>query len=516
MANRDPCLSGAAATPPVDCASDDAIRQAVRRSLLIRMSALMGVCLVPGLNACGSDGSSGTTLTASRDPALPPATPSEDGDVQADVTFRSVPTAARLDSRFAGLSYETTKLAVPMFTGTNTPLIQLFGLLGPAVLRIGANAVDRSSWNGAVEDLTPILPSHIDALADFVQATQWQVIYGVNLAQNTPANAADEAAYVAARLGPSLLAWEIGNEPDLYRRHGYRPDDWNYEDYLDEWQDFHAAMSEASPGVAFSGPSTSYDLERNTLLFAHDAREHLALLTHHYYRADRDDPSSTLALLLEPDPALVTELASLVQAASDAGIPWGVRLTEANSFYGGGLPGVSNAYGSALWVMDFLFTCALAGCTGVNLHGGNQGSYTPIADIDGAVVEPRPEFYGMVMFANAAQGLPLQGTVATDADVDFSAWGVQRDDGGLNAILINKDDRRTVGVHLATGISANQFDPLWLQGTGLSSDSGYTLGDAEIGNDGSWVPQPRPPLTGSGGLLDVLLPPATAVLMRSL
>lgn len=92
------------------------------------------------------------------------------------------------------------------------------------MLRIGANQVDRSSWNGVVEGLTPILPAQIDAFAAFVQATQWQVIYGVNLARNTPANAADEAAYVAERLGPSLLAWEIGNEPDLYVRHGYRPE----------------------------------------------------------------------------------------------------------------------------------------------------------------------------------------------------------------------------------------------------------------------------------------------------
>src|SRR5690606_39244453 len=144
---------------------------------------------------------------------------------------------------------------------------------GPPVLRIGANAVDRSSWNGEVGELTPILPEQIDALAEFVEATQSQVIYGVNLARNTPTRAADEAAYVADRLGSSLMAWEIGNEPDLYRRHEYRPAEWGYDDYLEEWRDFHEAMSEASPGVPFSGPGTSFDLERNTLRFAEDARE---------------------------------------------------------------------------------------------------------------------------------------------------------------------------------------------------------------------------------------------------
>lgn len=490
--------------------------QAERRRLLTRMSALAGVGLLPvGLKACRGD-EGRPALAANPPPAQPAPPPIENADVHAEVSFRSAATATHLDSRFAGLSYEKTKLAVPMFTATNAPLIRMFSLLGPAVLRIGANAVDRSSWNGAVDDLTPILPSQIDDFADFVEATQWQVIYGINLAQNTPENAADEAAYVASRLGSSLLAWEIGNEPDLYRRHGYRPDDWGYEDFLDEWHDYRAAMSEASPGVPFSGPGTSFDLERNTLLFAEDAGEHLSMLTHHYYRASRDDPSSNLALLLEPDPALATELTSLVAAASEAAIPMGVRLTEANSFFGGGLPGVSSAFGSALWVMDLMFTCALAGCTGVNMHGGNRGSYTPIADVDGMVVEPRAIFYGIVMFASAAQGLALEGVVAADTDFDLGAWGVQRDDGGLNAVLSNEDRERSVGVRLATGISATVFEPLWFEGEGLATTSGFTLGGVPIENDGTWTPLPQRPLNGSAGLLEILLPPATAVLVRSL
>jgi len=435
--------------------------------------------------------------------------------VLAEVTFKAVPSAVRLDSRFAGLSYEKTKLVVPMFTGTNAALIQLFSLLGPAVLRIGANAVDRSSWNGEKRGLTPILPAQIDALAAFVRATRWQLIYGVNLARNTPANAAREAAYVAERIGESLLAWEIGNEPDLYRRHGYRPADWGYREYLGEWREYQRAMSDAAPGVPFSGPGTAFELEDNTLLFARDERHRLAMLTHHYYRADRDDSRSTLALLLQPHAGLMRELASLVKAASDNDIPLGVRMTEANSFHGGGLLGASDALGSALWGMDFMFNCAVAGCRGVNMHSGNRGPYTPIADVDGEVVEIRPLFYGLVMFAQAAQGLPLQGTIATDANINVSAWGIQREDGGFNAVLINKDDRRSVGMNLNTGSGAAHFEPLWLKGTGLAATDGQTLGSVTIGTDGSWVPQAQPQLTASAGQFNAVLPPASAVLVRS-
>lgn len=511
MPREDDPASGAMPPSP-DGALDATAPQAGRRSFLIKASTLVGASLLPA--ACG-DGSDDAPAPPA--PPAPPPVPPETGDVQAEVSFRPVDTAARVGSRYSGLSYEKHKLAAPMFTGTNAALIQLFRLLGPAVLRIGANAVDRSSWEGAVDGLTPILPSQIDALAAFVQATQWQVIYGVNMARNTPADAASEAAYVAARLGPSLLAWEIGNEPDLYRRNDYRPSSWNYDDYLEEWRALRDAMSQASPGVSFSGPATSFDLARFTLPFVRDEGATLAMLTHHYYRADRNDPDSTLALLLQPHLGLLTELSRLVPAAAAEDIAQGVRLAEANSFYNGGVPNVSNAYGTALWVMDFMFICALAGCTGVNIHGGGSGpGYTPIADRDGLVVEARPELYGMLMFAQAAQGLPMEGTVDADAVINVSAWGVGRDDGGLNAILINKDGSRSVSMDLATGTTATRFDPLWLNGTALPATTGHTLGGVTVGADGSWAPQPQEPMIASDGRLDVLLPPASAVLLRSL
>ena len=505
--SHDPPVRGPRTAPPIDEREAAAVQRA-RRSLLIQASALLSSSLLPALTACGGD--SGPAAPA---PAPAPAGPS----VQADVSFQSVATAVHVDSRFAGLSYEKNKLAVPLFTGTNAALIQLFRLLGPSVLRIGANAVDRSSWNGAISGLTAILPGQIDALADFLQATQWQVIYGVSLARNTPGNAADEAAYVAKRLGSSLLAWEIGNEPDLYRRLGYRPDSWGYADYLKEWRAVRDAMSAASPGVAFSGPATAFDLTRVALPFAKDEGAGVPMLTQHYYRADGEDAGSTLDLLLQPDPNLQSELAILVKAASDAGMALGMRYDECNSFFDGGAPNISNAYGTALWVMDFMFTCAVAGCTGVNLHGGGKGpGYTPIADSDGTVVEVRPEFYGLLMFTQASPGAPMAGTVTSSASMNLNAWGVARADGGLNVVLMNKDATSGVSMNVATGIAAGSFDPMWLRGSALSATTGQTLGGVGIGNDGSWTPQPQAPLSASGGLLSVPLPPASAVLLRSL
>jgi hypothetical protein len=377
--------------------------------------------------------------------------------------------------------------------------------------------VDRSSWKGAVSGLTAILPEHVDALSYFSQATDWQVIYGVNMARNTLAGAADEAAYVSAVLGAALRAWEIGNEPDLYSRLGYRRDSWTYEDYLKEWRAQRNAMREASPGVPFSGPATAFAVSRIALPFAEDEGSRVALLTQHFYRGDGEESDSTLELLLEPDPNLQSELSVSVEAAVETGIPQGMRYAECNSFFNGGKTKISNASGTAFWAMDFMFTCAVGGCTGVNFHGGGRGpGYTPIADDDGVVVEARPAFYGLLMFTRAGPGLPIGGTVTTSEKINSSARGIERRDGGFNAILINKDDARSLKLNVATGSPATGFDPLWLRGGSLAASTGQILGGAPVSSDGTWAPKPQGSLSAGGALLNALLPPASAVLLRSL
>ena len=103
-----------------------------------------------------------------------------------------------------------------------------------------------------------------------------------------------------------------------------------------------------------------------------------------------------------------------------------------------------------------------------------------------------------------------------DAAINISAWGVVRDDSGINFVLINKDGSRSVSMELEIGATATRFDPLWLRGAALAASSGHTLGGVTVGNDGSWTPHPQEPMIASNGRLTALLPPASAVLLRSL
>jgi len=92
-------------------------------------------------------------------------------------------------------------------------------------------------------------------------------------------------------------------------------------------------------------------------------------------------------------------------------------MTEGNSCFGGGKPGVRDAFASALWGADYMLPWALAGYRGINVHGGGEGLYTPIAIGENLSTELRPLYFGM-QFAQQFAGWTLQNcTVDGEADL---------------------------------------------------------------------------------------------------
>jgi hypothetical protein len=164
---------------------------------------------------------------------------------------------ANIPASFAGLSYEKGALPFTFFSSSNTGLVALFRRLGPGVFRLGGSSVDKTFWNHAGPGRTPneIAPSDIDRLAAFITATGWSVLYGVNLARSTPAEAADEVAYAVKSFGSMLAGIEIGNEPDLYPG-TYFPANWSFADYLALWKNSQSAIRLQSPHVPPPAPSS--------------------------------------------------------------------------------------------------------------------------------------------------------------------------------------------------------------------------------------------------------------------
>ncbi len=417
-----------------------------------------------------------------------------------------------ISPRFLGLSYEKSMLSRGLFDATDTAMIGLLRSLGQGVLRVGGNQVDRTIWrpDGPGGEAAFIAPADVRRFAAFAQATGWQVLYAVNMGANNPAAAADEVAFASTILGDTLAGIEIGNEPDVFHSNGLRNRAYNYALYSYEWQLLADAVRARTPNVVLTGPASAGNVRDFTLPFARDYGGEINLLTQHYYRANGILASSTVDVLLQPDPNLPSMLRSLANAVADNHIRAGFRLAEANSYYNGGAPNVSNSFAGALWLLDFLINLARAGAGGVNLHGGGNGpGYTPIGDDGRQPVEVRPEYVAMRLMAPLSGGTLLSAGVDADG-LNLGACAVRATSGQTQLLLVNKDRSREARVQVALATAAHESALMRLTGDSLDSKLGVRLGGSAIRRDGAWDGRPEI-IAVTGGTLSFDLPPATAV-----
>ncbi len=445
--------------------------------------------------------------------------------VDATVSFSPTNTGRVLNPAYCGLSYEKSELTGNLFTSNDVSLISMFSQIAPAVLRVGGNSVDTTCWGG-ISNKTPINASDVDAFAGFVNSlpTNWHVIYGINMSVNSPTNCAAEAAYVAKAIGQHLLGFEIGNECDLYSGNGIRSSSFTYAQFVSQWQALAGAITNTVPGWAITnggngwtltGPASAGNTTGYTIPFATNEEGIISLLTQHYYRANGQSASSTLPFLLQPDTSLPGTVSNLVSAATRANLPLGFRMDECGSFYNGGAPNVSDAYGAGLWALDFMFILAENGCQGINFHGGGDGTgYTPIADNGTSVVQARAEFYAEKMFSLADQGSVVPSIITLSSNINFTAYGIRRPNGAMSALLNNKDTNNGVQVSVNLGGDVSAAQAIELTGTNLNSTNGITLGGAPINPNGSWAGGVQFVTTATNGQVSFLVPPMSAVLLN--
>ena len=367
----------------------------------------------------------------------------------------------RIPTDFTGLSYESAQLANPQFfSAENKPLIELFRQLTTSGnLRIGGGSSEYTTYSNAapsgpppfevfgpdtsktVKHGTTTTALALRNLRAFLDATGWSCLYGLNLGQGTKENAAAEAEAVFRILGPKLVAFQIGNEPDSFRNR-YRPASYGPDDYIAEWNTFHDAIVARVHQAKFAGPDISNKLPFLTA-FAQEARKHrdVILLTGHYYAmGPARSPDATIEQLAEPNPKLATMHASGFEAVAEAmkisGLPF--RMSEGNSCWDGGKPGVSDTLASALWCADAMLRFASMGWCGMNLHGGGNGYYTPIAGAPSSGFTRRPEYFG-IQFAQTFAGAQLVPARLTGAPDHITAFAADRN-GSRSVAIINKTE----------------------------------------------------------------------------
>jgi hypothetical protein len=379
--------------------------------------------------------------------------------IHGTLTIDESSTLSTIPQDFIGLSYESAQLANPaFFSAENTALIALFRELSDwGVLRLGGGTSEFTAFTADetqaaapfdavgpdtsknVKSDTIITRQSLRNLREFLDATGWRCLYGLNLGRGPVARAVQEASYAQSILGPRLIAFQLGNEPDAWRNR-YRPATWSYADYWKEWSAAATAIEVRVPQASFAGPDVSNKLAYVTGFAEdkkHNAHDVVMLTSHYYAMGPAGAPGITLDKLLSPDPKLERDLAIAMAAAHSAGLPY--RMSEGNSCWNGGQSGVSDTLASALWVADMMLDFASLGCAGVNLHGGGNGFYTPIAGTLAEGFTRRPEYFGVELIK------PFTGATLIRSKLDCANDRVRayaaRKSGSAMVLIINKSDQ---------------------------------------------------------------------------
>lgn len=439
---------------------------------------------------------------------------------------------AKVPADFMGLSYESGQLAYPdFFSAENKALIEMFRTLSPAgVLRLGGNLSEFTVWSetelapppdaGGLVGPDPghraprtftITPRSIRNLKDFLNATGWRCIYGLNLGGGTLEQALAEGSFVARTLGNKLMFVQFGNEPDLFKHRDQGNKPWTYDEFLARWKMFRAAFHEKLPEIAVAGPDTAYN-QKWVKQFTEDVPREIVLATSHYYaEGPPDDPRMNIDLLLHPGARFESSCQQALDSARAAGLPF--RMAEGNSCYHAGKLGVSDTFASALWAADFCLQMASIGCVGVNLHGGANGFYSPIVGSIASSFVARPEYYGL-MLAQQFAGRTMYRTTLDAQGTNLTAYAAHGGaDGGLVAIF-NKDVRDIEVTLAEAAYDFTRAKVARLEAPAIDSKLGTAFRGATVGSDGQFHPRADEQLKAHSGKMNLRVQGYSAALIQ--
>jgi len=419
---------------------------------------------------------------------------------------------------FVGLSYEVQQLADPsFFSAQNSGLIREFkALSSTGVLRLGGNTSEFAYWKPKPDSPEPahpqvrevvgepkaqyyaVTPEAVRNLAEFLQAAGWTCVYGIGMGTNTPARAAEEAVFAAGTLGDRLQYFQIGNEADLFDRHLRDPKTWSARTYLQEWLALARAIAAGVPAAKFGMP----DVASKASWLTEIADEwpsvqnppHVTTLSHHYYfGGPATNPDVNIPNLLKPATMQKVENTATIASAAAGKMGARVRMTEGNTCYRGGKPGVSDVFAAALWSADYSLLLASNNYSGVNLHGGTGKSvansvggslpgdalleakgetaeqiathphpfYTPIGTF-GSDYVLEPVAYGLKFAGSFSGGTLLKTEMKTDfstklqdTGVNATAYAAKLPGRHTSVIILNKDAAADLEVELDFGRDAS-------------------------------------------------------------
>ncbi|EOA87134.1 glycoside hydrolase family 79 protein [Exserohilum turcica Et28A] len=274
---------------------------------------------------------------------------------------------------------------------------------------------DSTAQGVQAADSMIIGPNYFTALDRFPKDTP--VTVGLNMAYmesdwQTRITTMAQAA-VNGMKNVKLYSFEVGNEPDLWLQNSFRSGTWSGKTYTDQWLDrceaiYNNVLRNASlPSSFFEAPCTAStigttfeiaQLVDDGIMTGRNGDNFLSTWNQHdyYYFIGVTPTPITLDELMDLD-TTNTQFKyweKQVGIALKTGLPYVLR--EMSSIGPIGMPGVSDAFGSALWTMNFFLYAASIGISSVEMHmtdNSNASAWQPIPMYGHDTTFVRPQYY---------------------------------------------------------------------------------------------------------------------------
>ncbi|KAJ5123617.1 hypothetical protein N7448_009714 [Penicillium atrosanguineum] len=422
-------------------------------------------------------------------------------------------------------------------------------------IRVGGTSGDRAIYNASQtqsiilsEELDNGIPLEVYLGPTWFEGfetfpTPWT--FGVNLANNKSNaldNALAEAEAALKHIKGNLVAFEIGNEPDLYPG-SVRPLNFTEADYVREWRYFADAISQrVMKGNKYGldwwkifqaltfvdGWSVSKAFDE----YGIDSTGHVKLVSQHQYAAGNAD-WVRLGRSFMNHTAIAANLTQYIPAmealqAYDPQIPF--LLGETNSDYVNlNMAGVEGVFGSSLWLVDYLLFGMSLNITRFNLIQGTTFGYTAWVPVqyNGQDPKVKPPLYGQLVVADVIGHHRTVQVKSLDLGRDnLSAYAIYESDILAKYVVVNLDEWNSTTVYprpsqqisLDVPGYVNTAEAKRLTGPGASADTGISWGglswnytDGRLARSGS---DRCDILRVSHGRLAVELPSSEAVVVE--
>jgi hypothetical protein len=275
--------------------------------------------------------------------------------------------------------------------------------------------------------------------AKVVQAIGGDLVVEVRLRGGTPEQAASSVSYANVKKQYGARYWEVGNEPDLYKRRANEPD-FSPAWYAERYRAYAQAMKAVDPNIKVLGPVLSNKLDEWMRPFITECGDIVDGLSWHFYGGDDKQPEVGL---LASTARFDQQVARVRGWWKDPAVnPKGharqvpLLISEYGPSYVTNSPKNLTTQAAALWTADMLGhlvtqqvdMAAYFALWGIGFHGvwDNRGTIRPVYN----TFLLFSQFGSRLLKAESSQPL-------------LPAYAALRDDGALSLMVVNKDPQTT-------------------------------------------------------------------------